>query len=90
MLWVRLPAGRPLPGHEGPGDAGHLVREGNRNLEPGIPAQEPLDPAVGLYLLGAQEGGLCANDQQAANVAVTLVRDPAQALFAACRVLPRY
>jgi hypothetical protein len=50
-------------GHQRPGDAGHLVREGNRNLEPGIPAQKPLDPAVGLHLPGALEGGLGSDDQ---------------------------
>src|SRR5215207_6385096 len=75
--------------HQRPGDACRLVGEGDRHFEASATSKQPLDPGILLDLLRPLQGRLCSDDEQATDVGVTLMCDPAKTLFPACGPLPR-
>src|ERR1039457_3110398 len=80
------------PGHHGPGHAGDLVgkRDGSHlGRSPRQQCREP-GPMFGAMDLGIADDGERTGDEQAAQIAVTLLADTAESVLAPARMLLRH
>src|SRR5262252_3428574 len=70
-------------GQQRPGHARHLVGERHRHDFEGASRQEPCEPGIFLRVLhGALQDRMRANDENASQIAVTLLGDRAELLLA--------
>src|SRR5215470_2017839 len=74
-----------------PGHTRHLVGKCHRHDLEGSSRQEPREPGIFLrVLLGAPQDGMCADDENASQIAVALLGDRTELLLAPGRILSRH
>ena len=86
-LWCSI--GSSL-GHDRPSDARHLVGNSNRDELGRLLGQQPHNPGMLLRMLpGVSNNGCSTDHEQSSEIAISLLGDAAEPLFAPGRVLPR-
>lgn len=79
-----------ITGEDSPGDPCQLVGESNRHKSRRPPFEKAPDPLLQWRSpTGITHHANCANEQKASDIAITLLGDPAEPLFAAGGVLSR-
>src|SRR6185437_13698338 len=79
------------PGEHRPGDARHLVGQGDRGQTSGFTVEQLLQPfrRTGCLAPGKADDAGRTDYQQTADIGVAGLRDAAQSLLPAARILPR-